>query len=472
MPVNRPMRLLKKTVLPALTVSALLVCAAPAAAAPSVEIEGKRLVIRGGPEADSVDISVPAAEPNLLRVDLDGDGLPQFELPRRHFESILVEGGAGDDSVRVDAPARLRLEPVRVEGGDGYDSATLAGTDGSEDLRVAPAGELVRLTRDGDRVRLLASALERADLPAAGGRDDLDVRDMTGTELQEVHTDLGDGQADRLSVDGSAEQEQISALGFAQTLFVIGPFVFVQIENPEARDELVLDGAEGDDLVSTPSAAMRMTLRGGAGTDVVLGGPGDDVLEGGEDFDDVEGNGGDDTASLGGHFDRFTWNPGDGNDVVDGGPSHDSITFNGSAGAERVSLSADGRRTRVTRDVDSAVADLGSIEELNTSLGAGADTLRVGDLGRTAMELVHANLGAGFPTGDGALDTIEVSGTPRADTIAVTGVGRSVDVSGLSALVELTLLDPTDRLALQTGGGNDDVDSSGLPTGIVDLVVD
>ena len=137
-----------------------------------------------------------------------------------------------------------------------------------------------------------------------------------------------------------------------------------------------------------------------------------------------------------------------------------------------MSLSADGRRTRVTRDVDSAVADLGSIEELNTSLGAGADTLRVGDLGRTAMELVHANLGAGFPTGDGALDTIEVSGTPRADSIAVTGVGRAVDVSGLSALVELTLLDPTDRLALQTGGGNDDVDSSGLPTGIVDLVVD
>ena len=88
------------------------------------------------------------------------------------------------------------------------------------------------------------------------------------------------------------------------------------------------------------------------------------------------------------------------------------------------------------------------------------------------MELVHANLGAGFPTGDGALDTIEVSGTPRADSIAVTGVGRSVDVSGLSALVELTLLDPTDRLALQTGGGNDDVDSSGLPPGIVDLVVD
>jgi hypothetical protein len=88
------------------------------------------------------------------------------------------------------------------------------------------------------------------------------------------------------------------------------------------------------------------------------------------------------------------------------------------------------------------------------------------------MELMHANLGAGFATGDDALDTIEVDGTPRADSIAVTGVGRAVDVSGLSALIELTLLDSTDRLALQTGGGNDSVDSSGLPTGIVELVVD
>jgi Ca2+-binding RTX toxin-like protein len=458
-----------KTMLPALTMSALLIAAAPAAAAPSVEIEGKRLVIRGGPEADSVGLSVPVGEPTLVRIDLDGDGLPEFELPRRQFESILVEGDVGDDSIRVDA---LRLEPVRIDGGDGYDSATLVGSDSSEELRVSPADTRVRLTRDGDRLRLLANGLERADLPAGGGRDVLDVRDMTGTELQEVHTDLGDGQGDRLSVDGSDEQEQISASGFAQTLFVIGPFVFVQIENPEPRDELVIDGAGNDDIVSTSSTAMTMTLRGGAASDVLIGGPGDDVLDGGADFDDVVGRGGDDTASLGGDFDRFTWNPGDGNDVVDGGPSHDSITFNGSDAAELVALSADGPRLRVTRDLDSAVTELGSIEELNTSLRAGPDTLRVGDLSRTSMELVHANLGAGFPTGDGALDTIEVDGTPRADSIAVTGVGRAVDVTGLSALVELTLLDPTDRLALRTGGGNDGVDSTGLPPGIVDLVVD
>ena len=37
---------------------------------------------------------------------------------------------------------------------------------------------------------------------------------------------------------------------------------------------------------------------------------------------------------------------------------------------------------------------------------------------------------------------------------------------------QLTLLDPFERLALLTGGGNDSVDSSGLAPEIVDLVVD
>jgi Ca2+-binding RTX toxin-like protein len=118
------------------------------------------------------------------------------------------------------------------------------------------------------------------------------------------------------------------------------------------------------------------------------------------------------TAYLGDSFDRFSWNPGDGNDVVEGGPGHDSLTFNGTDAAEVVELSADGRRLRVTRDGDSTVTYLGSVEEINHSPRGGADRLRVGDLSRTPVELLHANMGAGFPTGDGATDTIELSATP------------------------------------------------------------
>jgi hypothetical protein len=138
------------------------------------------------------------------------------------------------------------------------------------------------------------------------------------------------------------------------------------------------------------------------------------VLVGGDDFDDVDGGGGDDSADLGNYFDRFTWNPGDGNDAVDGGASHDSISFNGADAPELVTLAADGRRLRITRDVESSVTDLGGIEEVNAVPRGGADTLRIGDLSRTPVSLVHANMAAGGSTGDGAPDTIEVTGTPRA----------------------------------------------------------
>jgi Ca2+-binding RTX toxin-like protein len=461
------MRFLTKTLLLGLALSAPL-GAAPAVAAPTAGVEGKTLFVRGGPDADSVGLVAPASSPDRVRLDLDGDGLPEVDIPRHHLERIVVDGAGGDDSVRVEAPRRL--EPVVFDGGEGFDALTLEGTSSSEDFRLSRAEERVRLDRG--HLRLSAGGVERVDVAGRGGRDDFDVADLTGTELEESHVDVGDGEDDRVSVDGSDEQEQISVLGFAQTVVVIGAPVFVQIDNPDPEDELTVDGRGNDDLVSSSTAALTQTLRGGAATDVLLGGPGDDVLEGGDDFDDVAGRAGDDTARLGDSPDRFTWNPGDGDDVVEGGTGHDSMSFNGTDAPEVVELSADGRRLRVTRDIDSTMTDLGSVEEINHSPRGGADTLRVEHLSRTPVDLVHANMGAGFPTGDGAADVIEVSGTPRADSIAVTGVGRAVDVAGLSALVELTLLDPADTLALHTGGGNDSVDSSGLAPGIVGLVVD
>ena len=72
-------------------------------------------------------------------------------------------------------------------------------------------------------------------------------------------------------------------------------------------------------MLSASTDAMRITLDGGDGGDVLLGGPGDDVLIGGDDFDDVKGGRGDDMAYLGGDFDSFSWAPGDGSDSVDGG---------------------------------------------------------------------------------------------------------------------------------------------------------
>ena len=103
---------------------------------------------------------------------------------------------------------------------------------------------------------------------------------------------------------------------------------------------------------------MALTLDGGDGSDVVLGGPGDDTLIGGADFDDVKGGKGDDVARLGGDFDRFSWAPGDGSDDVDGGASRDSLFFLGEDAAEAFDVSATGRRVRFTRDVGNITMEL------------------------------------------------------------------------------------------------------------------
>jgi Ca2+-binding RTX toxin-like protein len=118
----------------------------------------------------------------------------------------------------------------------------------------------------------------------------------------------------------TSEQEQTLVLAFSGIVGVLGP-TFVQLTNAEPTDRLRVNGRRGDDLMSTSTDAMKMTLDGGADTNTLLGGPGDDVLLGGDDFDLIQGHKGDDVVRMGGFFDSFTWNPGDGNDKVDGGPA-------------------------------------------------------------------------------------------------------------------------------------------------------
>jgi hypothetical protein len=223
---------------------------------------------------------------------------------------------------------------------------------------------------------------------------------------------------------------------------------------------------------------MALTLAGGAGDNVLLGGPGDDVLLGGDGFDDVKGGRGDDVARLGGDFDRFSWAPGDGSDDVDGGASRDSLSISGSNAAEAFDLRAAGHGLRLVRDVDGVVMDLDRLEEIDAVAGAGADTFAVGDLGRTGAQLVDISLSpvpivAG---GDGAADRVSVQGTSGRDAIKVEGkvvVSGTATVTGLPATVNVSHAEGAlDTLALDTGAGEDSVDTSGLAPGTIGLQVD
>jgi hypothetical protein len=95
--------------------------------------------------------------------------------------------------------------------------------------------------------------------------------------------------------------------------------------------EVNADG--GDDEVSVArNVSIPVTMRGGAGADILIGGAGSDKLIGGAGDDRLAGWGGDDML-VGGPGDDVLLGgagkdmllPGPGNDVLRGGPGNDSV---------------------------------------------------------------------------------------------------------------------------------------------------
>ena len=398
-----------------------LAVAAPSAAAQDIAFDGRVLVVK---DAEQASLEVRGAR---LEIDFGIDGDPEFLVPRSRFDLVRVND---------------------------------VGT-------VAFAGSRFELSADGDRARVTGRLDAELDgvgivrIAGTAGSDVLTVGDLSATDTFQVAAALGAG-ADRATITGSDDDDQISIGAFG----VLGP-TFVTFDAPELADRLTVDGGAGDDIVSASTAAMTLTLAGGSGDNTLLGGPGEDTLLGGDGFDDVRGGGGRDTAELGGDFDRFSWRPGDGSDVVDGGDSRDSIFFEGSNAPEAFALKADGRGLRLTRSVDTVVMELENLEEVDAVAGGGADTFDVGDLRRTSAQLVDISL-APLPItagGDGQPDRVTVDATPARDALTLTGkvvVACTATLTGLAHTVNISHAEPADTLAIDTLAGKDTVDASAL----------
>ena len=448
-----------------------LAAAAPAAAASPVAIEHRTLLVRGGAEADTIALEVPRSSPNVLRVDLGDD---RYELKRSRFDRIRVETGAGEDELRIEAP---QLEPVTYAGGDGFDEVVAEGSNAGERFELSVESGVERLAHE--RTRASLHGVEAVEAFARGGSDTIEIADLTGAELQSVTAELGtvrgfesaDGATDRVDVEATNAGDQIVAFGTSDFVSVFGTPETVSIANPDPGDRLTIDGRGGDDTISADSAISH-ALYGGDGDDGLSGGPRRDLIVGGDGSDEAAGFGGDDEIDLGGGDDRSIWEPGNGDDEVDGGSGRDAMRVMGADAPERFELLATGGDLRVTRDLEAVAIDAEDVEDITTEALGGADTIAVGDLRRTDVEQVHAALAAIGDSPDGAADRVVVNGTERRDAIAVSGTGRSATVAGLSALVAITQAEPLDTLSLRTGAGQDTVDSSGLPAGIIELVVD
>jgi Ca2+-binding RTX toxin-like protein len=373
-----------------------------------------------------------------------------------------------------------------VEGQDGFDTLIFNGSNANENMTISANGSRARLFRDVGNVTMDLNGMERIQLAALGGSDNIVVNNLAATDVTQVAIDLsgtpgtntGDGQADSVTVNGTAGRDNVQVTGTGGSISVSGLATTVTIAGSEgANDQLTVNTFAGNDVIDASGLAAgttQLTIDGGAGNDTITGSAGDDRLVGGDGNDLVTGGRGSDVAFLGAGNDTFVWNPGDGSDVVEGQDGTDTLIFNGANVNENMELSANGGRARLSRDVGNVVMDLNSVEHIQIHALGGADTITVDDLTGTDVTQVALDLAspAGSNTGDGQADNVIVNGTADSDKISVVSSGSSVLVNGLAAQVTIAGAEASnDSLVINGLAGDDTIDASRLRAGHVNLTI-
>ena len=403
-----------------------------------------------------------------------------------------VFGGRGDDIAYLGSgDDRFGWAPGEgsdtVEGQSGNDTQLFLGAGADENVTISNVRGRVRFFRDVANITMNLNGIEVLDTNLLGGKDTINVRNLAGTGVKQVINQLGNnpGSQGRTIVDGTRRADVIDVL--AQTspngtgVHVLGLPAHVELVGAGVEDELIVRGGAGDDRITAtiPAGALTFTADGGAGDDQIQGGDAAETLIGGPGSDVIDGGRGDDISDLGaGELDLFIWDPGEGSDKVNGGPGTDVLVFRGSNQDEKFAVSRTGRgESLFTRDLGNIRMDLRSFEAVDVTAMGGADSLDVGDLGGSGLRAVVANLSVvpGTPDPDRAVDTVTVAGSNQADAIRISGkpsdrVGSgTVTVAGLSAEIQLSRVEPTDRLIVNGGGGADTFNTRRLAPGTVEL---
>ncbi|MEO8133906.1 MAG: calcium-binding protein [Betaproteobacteria bacterium] len=455
---------------------------------------------------------------------LGGDG---NDFVDGNIGSDTADLGSGDDVFGWDPGDGSDV----VEGGSGDDTLQFNGSNASENIALSANGSHAVLTRNVANITMDLHGMENVNIRALGGVDNIDIGDLTGTDIKQVHVDLAafdgsdDGSIDTVTVDFTggddainlgvhAGPEVVNALGGAQVFvdnmgvgdhFVIdggagndsvtasgtdgddaigvarnGTNVAVFADGGQAVDvtnveQLLIEGGAGNDTITGQNGIAtltHLTIDGGTGNDTIFGGDGDDTLLGGDGNDVVNGARGNDTAQLGAGDDTFVWNPGDGSDIVEGNSGSDTLQFNGSNAGENMVLSASGSHALLTRDVAAITMDLHGMETVNIAALGAADNITVGDLNGTDVTQVNVDLGPIGGGGDGQIDTVTVNGTSGSDAITLSMRDGALVVGGLSVEVVIKNFDPNDVIHIAGLGGDDIIDASALGANGPKIVLD
>jgi Ca2+-binding RTX toxin-like protein len=362
--------------------------------------------------------------------------------------------GAGDDTFQWDPGDGSDV----IEGGDGGDTMLFNGANIAENMELSANGPRALFTRNIGTITMDLNDVERVDVTARGGADNIAVHDLTGTDVTHVNVDLagtpggstGDGAADRIAVDATSGNDVVAVSGASGAASVTGLHADVNLSGAEAAlDTLQVNLGGGNDVFDASGLAadvVQLTVVGGAGADAMIGSQGNDT---------------------------FVWNPGDGNDLIEGQAGVDNLLFNGANIGESVELSANGSRALFTRDIAGITMDLNDVEHIDFNALGGVDNVAVNDLSGTDVKQVNVNLAATGGGGDGSADVVTVNATSGDDVAVISGGAGGISVQGLAAQISITGAEGgLDRLHVNGGAGDDVIEASGVAAGSIGLVLD
>jgi Ca2+-binding RTX toxin-like protein len=345
---------------------------------------------------------------NVEKFEINGNGgddnVDINDLSGTDVEKVVVTGGDGNDTVDAsDSATPLEAfgdagddllkgssEVDTLKGGDGSD--TLVGNKG-DDQMFGKAGDDRFIWNNGDGSDLMegGNGVDTFEVNGSVDQGDDFLLEANEHRVKFQRNNLG---LFELDIDDT-EQAEINGSGGDDTL-TVNDLSGTDLE------AVTFNGGDGNDIVDASNSATPLEAFGDAGDDQLIGGTANDTLSGGAGNDSIEGEQGDDTMIGGEGNDTLEWDDGDGSDLMSGGEGIDVIEVEGSlAEGDEFVLGQDGTTAIFDRvNLGQFTLTVDTSEEFEVAGEGGDDSFIVNDLSATDVELVKFDGGEGNDTLD------------------------------------------------------------------------